>query len=645
MAGSSHNETVTITPAGKRLAKCRALTLALLLLAPLIGHPQHLRVDSGTDHASLAGHLEHLAEGGPGLHLDEVRQRESGWQRIDVDSISLGIGQHDHWFRFQVENAADRQLDMLLEIAYASLDHIRVHVLDDGHLTTLHEMGDHFPFYHRPLEHPFFITPLSLPEGESRDIYLNIRTGGAMQLPIALWSHNGFIRHDQRRQLAAGLYFGTMLVILVYNLFMFVGIGDRSYIYYVGFVLSLPLFVASLQGYTYQYFWPNASNWNERSIGFFLTTTVLFGLLFTRDFLNLQREGVPLFIRWGMAGLSVIIAGMLAMVFMAPYTLMLTSVIAGAVVACAASLSIGVYGWWWQTERAYRYYLLAWAALLIGGIILAANKFSLLPQNIFTDNAVQFGSTLLVVLLSFAMAARINEERQRVHLAQIASLEYERQARKAREDALKTERDAKRMLEIKVDERTRDLQKANAILEDLSARDALTGLHNRRYFDDQLLREYVRCYRYQKPLALVVADIDHFKQFNDSYGHLVGDDCLRIVASLLQESVTRATDVLVRFGGEEFCILLPDTEMAGARAVAERVREKISGSAFMVKGERIPLTISLGVCAQIPASPEDAEKLIERADRALYESKRSGRNRVTCCDELRESAELQDTSE
>lgn len=615
----------TIVPPAIR----QALATLLLALCFPASNAATLLLDQDSREIGFSDHLEMLETPTQGWSLEEVLADQGNWSVVGSDSINMGIGQHDHWFRFSARNTSSSPLELLLEIPYASLDYIAIHVLENGQLVDKHVMGDHFPFHERPLEHHFFITPLRWPAETQRDIYLNVRTGGAMQLPIAMWSSSAFIKHDQARQLAAGLYFGTMLVILLYNLFLFVGIGDRSYIYYVAFVLSLPLFVSSLQGYSFQYFWPEAVHWNERSIGFFLTSTVFFGLMFTIEFLGLRKPGTPALLRKGLPVVAALTLLMILTVFFSPYTIMLITVIAGAVTACGAALAVGVYGFW-SSDRAYRYYLFAWAALLLGGMVLAASKFSLLPQNLFTDNAVQYGSMLLVILLSFAMAARINDERHRVNLAQLASLEHERDARKAREAALQTERDAKKQLEIKVDERTRELQKANAILHDLSSRDALTGLHNRRYFDEQLLKEYVRCYRYQQPIALILVDIDHFKDFNDAHGHLVGDDCLRSVAGLLQESVTRSGDVLARFGGEEFCILLPDTNMAGAMAVAERVREKIAGSSFMVAGERVPLTISLGVCALVPEATDLAEQLIEWADQALYESKRNGRNRVTC---------------
>ena len=121
-------------------------------------------------------------------------------------------------------------------------------------------------------------------------------------------------------------------------------------------------------------------------------------------------------------------------------------------------------------------------------------------------------------------------------------------------------------------------------------------------------------------------DIDHFKQFNDRYGHLVGDDCLRLVAATLKEVASRSTDLVARYGGEEFAIVLPDTAEVEAYSVAERVRKKINALNFIYKGERIPISASLGVVGKVMNTGSDAHGLIASADKALYEAKNRGRN-------------------
>lgn len=593
---------------------------------------------TGTASASAIVITEEQAEYNLGkelevLHDEEGRiniqsaMAETQWQQSQQDSISLGLNADNWWFRFDATSTASKQQLLLIELAYSSLDYINVYLVDQGQIIQHFDMGDHYPFHQRPIDHHNFVLPIEWPAEKTLSVYLHVRTSGVVQLPLTLWRPAAFSAADQLRQISFGIYFGAMLIMMVYNLFMYFGLRDRSFIHYVGFVASIALFVASLTGYSYQYLWPNSPKWNGQSIGFFLSLAVLFATLFTYRFLKSDdRERVP-FVRYGIVATYVLSIVMIISSLTAPYTKMLVFVIGGSVFACVGALAIGIYGWL-AKESAARHYLLAWSSLFIGGIILAANKFSYIPKNGFTDNAVQVGSSMLVALLSFAIAHRINEEKRNRFEAQLETLNHERAARAAKEEALSAQRQANRELETKVHDRTEALREANNILKELSATDDLTGLKNRRSFDEHSNQEYVRCFRYQHPISLIFIDIDHFKKFNDTYGHLVGDEALRTVASILSKIEMRESDIVARYGGEEFCVLLPETELTGALTVAERIRTNICDEPFMVNGERIPLTASLGVSCHTPTSPELVTELVSSADQALYNAKDNGRNRV-----------------
>lgn len=549
------------------------------------------------------------------------------WQPSMQDSVSLGLSSDNWWFRFDATSTAPKEQLLLIELAYTSLDYINVYLVDNGEIVQHFDMGDHYPFHQRPIDHHNFVLPIEWPAEKTLSVYLHVRTSGVVQLPLTLWKPAAFSASDQIRQMSFGLYFGAMLIMILYNLFMYFGLRDRSYIHYVGFVACIALFVASLTGYSYQYLWPNSPKWNGQSIGFFLSAAVLCATLFTYRFLKADnRERTP-FIRHGIAGTYVLSILMIVSSLTLPYTQMLILVIGGAVFACFGALIVGIHGWL-AKETAAKHYLLAWSSLFVSGIILAANKFSYIPKNGFTDNAVQVGSSMLVALLSFAIAHRLNEEKRHRFEAQLEILNHERAARAAKEEALNAQRQANRELEIKVHDRTEELREANNILQEMSSTDVLTGLKNRRFFDEHSNQEYVRCFRYQHPISLIFIDIDHFKKFNDTYGHLIGDEALRTVAALLAKAQMRDSDIVARYGGEEFCILLPETDLDGALAAAERVCASIASEPFMVNGKRIPLTASLGVFSHIPTSPEDVTQLVQSADQALYNAKGNGRNRV-----------------
>ena len=174
------------------------------------------------------------------------------------------------------------------------------------------------------------------------------------------------------------------------------------------------------------------------------------------------------------------------------------------------------------------------------------------------------------------------------------------------------------------------LKRQADLLRSLSFLDGLTGIANRRRFDDAMTREWRRCTRSHLPLSLIILDVDHFKAYNDEYGHQAGDECLRLVAELLADRARRPSDLVARYGGEEFVCLLPETDGTGAIRVAEGFRAAVAK-------QRIPhaqspvapfVTISLGVATVTPSADGSPERLAEMADQLLYRAKRAGRNRV-----------------
>lgn len=174
-----------------------------------------------------------------------------------------------------------------------------------------------------------------------------------------------------------------------------------------------------------------------------------------------------------------------------------------------------------------------------------------------------------------------------------------------------------------------ELREAYAVVEALSRNDSLTGVANRRRFDAWFAQDFEAARRERTPLALVLADIDHFKDYNDGYGHRAGDDCLRQVASRMVEALSAPEVRFARYGGEEFAALLPGADLAQACAEAERLRAAVQ--AAQLEHRRVAtgsVTISLGVASRVPADTDTPEALFEAADRALYAAKRGGRNRV-----------------
>lgn len=178
-------------------------------------------------------------------------------------------------------------------------------------------------------------------------------------------------------------------------------------------------------------------------------------------------------------------------------------------------------------------------------------------------------------------------------------------------------------------ESQKNLADANIELQKMTALDSLTGIANRRRFDEVMQLEWQRGKREKRPLSLLMCDIDHFNSYNDTYGHLAGDLCLKKAAAVLTEHLKRPADLAVRYGGEEFAIVLPETALDGAMQVAEACRSKLEALAIDSSGTAAgKVTMTIGVACMVPDVGSEPSQLIARADKALYAAKAGGRNRV-----------------
>ncbi len=178
-----------------------------------------------------------------------------------------------------------------------------------------------------------------------------------------------------------------------------------------------------------------------------------------------------------------------------------------------------------------------------------------------------------------------------------------------------------------------DLKRYELFLENLSFTDGLTCIFNRRRFDEFLKQEWFRALRKRTPISLIMMDIDFFKKYNDSYGHLAGDECLRRIAEVIRSSVKRSVDLAARYGGEEFTCLLPDTDSAGAFHVASKIQKRLKTLNIPHNNSSVSpyVTLSMGIASTIPETGEEPQILIQKADELLYKAKNNGRNQIQVC--------------
>lgn len=592
-------------------------------------------ISSVVNQKDLGRWILYLEDTSRQLGIDDVeRLDDSRWQRNRGQLVNFGYTGSAYWFKLSLRNDRNEPQPQILEIGYGVLDHLDVYVVKQGEVSNAFVMGDKLPFFERPIQNRHFLIPLQIAHNETQEIYLRVETSSSVQLPIMLWDEYRFYQVDQARMIFHGIYFGIVLVMIIYNLFVYLAISERTYLHYVCCIFSMAMFLAALNGLTFQYLWPEATWWNDQSIVFFLNAVVLFGNLFSLRFLTIKPK-TDYWLNQYLAGMGGMGAVFMVSSLILSYRIMISYTIILAMLACVSLILIGAWRWH-KGQVSARYFTVAWFALLSGGIVLALNKFTILPQNIFTENATQIGSAVEIILLSIALADRLNHEKRKAFAAQQQALDLEREARAVQSEYLEAQRNANQLLEQRVHERTQELEKLNLKLLELSSTDALTGLKNRGYFDEAFQHAWLSAYRYQQPMALLILDIDFFKVINDRYGHLIGDECLKMVASHLLDLVARPQDLVARFGGEEFVVLLPDTPVEGARQVAEKIRRNIEQMPFQIATETINISVSVGVNVVTPKSPAGKEYFFEKADEALYMAKTRGRNQVCVAGEWSE---------
>jgi len=333
--------------------------------------------------------------------------------------------------------------------------------------------------------------------------------------------------------------------------------------------------------------------------------------LFTREFLDLPRHRPRLDSVF--RGFVVIQLAMLIGVPMLGYRtaimIQTASVFLIAPLILYASISLVRSGY-----RPANYFLMAWAALLLGTMSYALVSFGILPKVFITEYGIQIGSALEMTLLSFALAFRIRDLEQ----------EKRRLISRSRDE-----------LEACVLQRTTELNQAlaelgemNRQLHEVSCRDGLTGTYNRRFLEQNLDLLWESSAKEREPFSVLMFDIDYFKAINDRHGHMVGDDCLRAVADILHAQLRAPRECLARWGGEEFILLLPGVTLAEARVRAEHARVAIEARRPPPQGPAVELRVSIGVACAFPTPGDHVNPLIESADRALYRAKATGRNRV-----------------
>ncbi|QWP75870.1 diguanylate cyclase [Lysobacter sp. K5869] len=591
------------------------LLLCLLLSGwgPASAAQSLLDLDRHSGEVALAPFTGYYHDAGGRFALsDAERARIEGRFRLLPDgNSSFGFQRGAYWFHIAARNTDPDTPRWLLVQGFALSDRIDVYTRSEDGRARHQIGGDSQPFASRAIRyrHPNFW--IDLPVGQRVDLYVRVQSQSSMQVPLTLYTPSAFTELARDAQLGIGVYYGILLALFFYNLVLWLSLRDSSYFWYLFHICAFGLVLLTLNGLGFEYLWPDSPWLADHSVPLSICLAQVGMQQFARTFLGLaERWRLGDRIGLGMIAFFVLL-GLIAT--QAPYRIV-TPIASAAVFVSIAWIAVETVVVLRRGYKPARLFLLAWSAFLLGTGMFAAIAFDLLPKVFITEYGVQIGSALEMLLLSVALGYRYASLRN----------ENERIVREARDQ-----------LEHKVEQRTGELRTALAQLEkahdrlrETAQRDGLTGLHNRSHFREAFESLLHRARRQRRPLALMMIDLDHFKQINDHHGHLVGDECLRWAAGLISQVLAPQHALLARFGGEEFVAVLPDHDLASGSRVAEALRLRLRAQPCPSRSHDIPVTASIGVHEIAPDSDLGVEAALQFADQALYLAKAGGRDCV-----------------
>lgn len=386
------------------------------------------------------------------LGIDDI-VKTTGFVQSTKSVPNFGVEDYAIWIRFSVTNESDNP-NLTLQIDHPVLDNIELYTEKDQRYTVT-KLGESYPFHDRIYNDPSFIFQLNIPKGTQKVYYMRIESSDNIQLPMFIGKERDIIESSKSKYLISGLYLGVMLSMLLYNLFIYFTVRDKSYLYYVVYLIMVILTQASIQGFTFKYLWPDSTFLAIYSSFIFPPLVGITALQFERYFLK-TKEWLPKMDKFAIVFISMYLASIVLSLF-GQYS------IAFKLIEISAS-TVSLYMFYMAVKissKGYRpatFFLMSWSVFLVGIIIYTLKDFGILPYNDFTYYTMPFGSALEVTLLSFALADKINTYRKEKEFSQAEALRVSQEnERLIREQNIE--------LEQKVNERTLELQESNHTLE------------------------------------------------------------------------------------------------------------------------------------------------------------------------------------
>ncbi|MDH5680929.1 MAG: sensor histidine kinase, partial [Spirochaetota bacterium] len=355
---------------------------------------------------NLGENLVYLMDSEKSLTFNNIlSQDKSGLFQKSDKLINLGLTRSAVWFRFFLPPTDDKSMKYFIEADNPTVDKVSLYApTADGKYKSIHS-GESVPMSKRPLSHHHILFPVTQQYDTTKAYYMRVESQSHIVMTIKLWSEKSFLKNDQNEQYVSGLAYGILLAMILYNLFIYISLMDKSYLFYVFFICNFLLFLMTLDGTAFHYLWPDWPYWSMRSGIFFSAFSQFVGIIFVRDFVN-SKQYLPLVDKI----LLVIIAfnGLNSVLtFILPVYEMNIIGLIPSVIGPLMTVVASVLSW----KRGYHpaiYFVIAFLALLVAGILYLITILGVMDSVFFKNHSMQFGSVLAVILFSLALADRIN---------------------------------------------------------------------------------------------------------------------------------------------------------------------------------------------------------------------------------------------
>jgi len=596
----------------------------IAILLTLIGRQAYGNIVIGAHdyRQNLANGLEYYVDEDKNLTLDDIQaiSRAGDFKIFDRNTLNFGYSNKAYWIKIPLRNEQPHDFSILgehrfyLSIRYPLLDDVQLfHVRSEN--VEYFKTGDSTSFFSRLIDINNFTFPLSLKIGEESVAFLRVESTSALSIPIFLETEETFIESQHWLDGLHGVYLGIAFGLCIYNLFLWVGVRKRVYGFYVFAVVNLILFNFTLTGHTFR-LWPDFIQFQQVSIYLFSVSSGVAVYLFSMAFLKTKRLQPRMH--------KILLVSVIFFAFCLPVLVYLPPMIASKFNAILNLLGVPLL--FFVAVRSVlqgygpaKYYLIGQGAVLLSVVFIILASNGIVPYYHLAPDIMKMSLAIELIFFSIGLTDLVNNERKLREKAQAESAQ-------AQEELLTSQIEVNEQLDRLVDQRTKELEAVNERLEMLNITDDLTGLFNRRHLNKILPAEYKRAFRERKSIAVLMFDIDLFKNLNDTYGHHFGDLYLIEAGEIIKSNIRRPPDFAFRYGGEEFIVILPCTDAKGAVLVAEKIRYLFEQGKISDGDNTASVTVSVGVVSEIPTSREGHERLLKRVDEQLYLAKEDGRN-------------------